>query len=202
MSGMRLYLRSRSVPAAAALAALLVAAVWTGWAVFGGTRDIDPPLGILTVVLLGCVTGATLSGPDDALDRTAARPWPPRRLLHLAVAGAAVLTALGVTLPTPARFVPFAVLARDCAGLLGATALGAAALGAGRSWLAPLVWTMFALVHPPLGDTVAAQALTWMAQPLTNGPAAAVSALLAVGGGAAYSMRGCPLRPASDPAPS
>ncbi|MEV6597244.1 hypothetical protein AB0M36_10320 [Actinoplanes sp. NPDC051346] len=211
MRWLSLYLRSRGVPPIAGAGLGLVALAWTPWTMFSKTRDVDFPYVLLIVVLLVSAVSVTLAGPDDALDRTAAKPWRPRRLAHLLVTYALITAVLLATLATPARFGPAAEVSRDVAGLLGLTALGAALLGAHRSWFLPLLWTLPALyISAIAGEGGAAegppswtrQALTWMMQPIDSRPAAIVAAALAIAGLLAFSLRGTPPRPASDPAPA
>jgi hypothetical protein len=56
---------------------------------------------------------ATLAGPDDALERTAALLRPPRRAAHLLMALAVVAAPLLATLVTGARFGPVWLVIRD-----------------------------------------------------------------------------------------
>ncbi|GGQ40658.1 hypothetical protein [Couchioplanes azureus] len=199
-----LYLRSRGVAASAGTGVALVATVCALWSAFAGSRDVDFPLALLVVVLLVSAVSATLAGPDDALDRTAAKPWQPVRLAHLLSAYAVMMAPLLLTRVTAGRFGPVAELARDAAGLLGLTALGAALIGAHRAWLPPLLWTLPALYFSAGGasEKTAARALTWMVQPIGDRPAAVMAAALAAAGLLAYALRGTPPRPASDPAPA
>jgi hypothetical protein len=103
------------------------------------------------------------------------------------------------TLPTGARFGPAGLVVRDAAGLLGLVALGAATLGAARSWFAPLLWTLTSVVLPSPRPAWG-QALTWPAQPPDNVPAALTAAGLAAAGLVAYAAAGPALRaPAEAP---
>ncbi|MFI5960241.1 hypothetical protein [Cryptosporangium sp. NPDC051539] len=193
-----LYARSRRAPVAAAAAAGAVGAVWGMAAYFSGPGQVSGPTLTLTVLLLVAVVTATLGGPDDALDRTAAAPWRWLRTSHLCAALLLVLGLLLVTLLTGTRFGPTGAVVRDAAGLLGLTALGAAVAGAGRSWFLPLGWTLAATVFPAAHP--AGEALTWPAQPADSRAAAVVAAVLAVAGFAAYVTRG-PLPRAADENP-
>jgi hypothetical protein len=184
-----LYLRSRRVPTALTAAGVVVAGMWTLWTSFSDGRDVGPPMVILTVLLLVAAGTATLAGPDDALERTAALPWPPRRAAHLLVALAVVIALLLATAPTGARFGPAGLVIRDAAGLLGLTALGAATIGAARSWFLPLGWTLAAIAFPQEG-TVTAQLLTWQTQVPDSRAAALTAALLAIAGLTAYALGG------------
>ncbi|GAA2360061.1 hypothetical protein GCM10010170_054750 [Dactylosporangium salmoneum] len=188
MRWLTLYLRSRRVPAALAAAAAGIAVMWV---LAAATSDSAPGLTmvVLTVLLLTAALTATLGGPDEELDRTAALPWAPRRAAHLlaavtVVAGLPLLTQL-----TPTGFGPAALVIRDAAGLLGLTALSAPLLGAGRAWFAPLGWTLAATIYPAAGN-VLGQILTWQSQAPGNVPAAATAATLACGGLIAYAIAG------------
>ena len=186
---MRLYLRSRRVPAALLATVVGVVGLWTLWSVFSDSREAGFQLVVLTVLLSVTALTATLGGPDDELDRTAAFRWPPRRLAHLAAAFLVVVAPLLATLATGARFGPAGLVARDAAGLLGLTALGAATVGVGRAWFAPLGWTLAATLFPR-SEPVVARVLTWQAQPPVSAVAAVTAGLLAIGGLIAYATGG------------
>jgi hypothetical protein len=184
-----LYLRSRRVPAALAAAAGLAVLMWSLWIVFSDAREVDPQLVVLTVLLLVAALTATLSGPDDALDRTASIGWPPRRAAHLLAALAATLLLVLATQLTEARFGPVNLVVRNAAGLFGLTALGATTLGVARSWFIPLGWTLVAVVVP-MTATTAGQILTWQSQEPGNVPAAVTAALFGTAGLIAYALAG------------
>ncbi|MFI9641194.1 hypothetical protein ACIG87_14210 [Micromonospora sp. NPDC051925] len=184
-----MYLRSRRVPMALGLASGCATLTWTLWSVFSDTREVGPPLVILTILLIVATLTATFSGPDDALEHTAALRWPPRRAVHLLGAFVVVLLLLLVTLATGARFGPVWLVARDAAGLLGLTALGVVTVGAARSWFLPLGWTLAAVAIPLSGSTTQ-QILTWQSQESRNGPAALTAGLLAVAGLLGYAVAG------------
>ncbi|MGX4694573.1 hypothetical protein [Streptomyces sp. JNUCC 63] len=188
MRGLMLYARSRRVPAALGAAVAGMAIAWLLAAVFSDKGEVSSAVLVLTVLLLVAVVTATLGGPDDTLDRTAARPWAWLRMSHLATALGCVLLLLLATLLTGTRFGPFGSVIRDTAGLLGLTALGAATVGAARSWFVPLGWTLDAAVFS--GTGTAGEALTWQAQAPGSRPAAVVAAVLAVAGTAVYVSRG------------
>jgi hypothetical protein len=184
-----LYLRSRRAPAALAAAGGCAVLLWTLWSVFSDQRDAGFQMVVLAVLLLVATLTATLGGPDDALERTAGLPWPPRRLAHLLAAFLVVVVLLLATLATGARFGPAGMVVRDAAGLLGLTALGAATIGTPRAWFAPLGWTVAAILFPR-SEPVAGQILTWQAQPPASTAAALTAGLLALGGLVAYTVAG------------
>ncbi|WP_245006662.1 hypothetical protein [Actinoplanes ianthinogenes] len=195
-----LYLRSRRAPMALAVAGGCAVAMWSLWAALSETRDVDPQMVVLTVLLLVATLTVTLSSPDYALDRTAALSWPPRRAAHLLAMLLIVVGLLAVTLLTPARFGPLAVVLRDAAGLVGLTALGAALLTPARSWFLPLGWTLAATLFPRT-ETVAAQLLTWQSQPSGTTPATLLAVSLAVSGLLTYALFG-PSRQATAEVPA
>lgn len=188
MRGLALYVRSRRIPAALGAALAGIALAWLSAAAFSDAGEASGTVVVLTVLLLVSVVTATLGGPDDALDRTAARPWRWLRMSHLAMALGCVLLLLLATLLTRTPFAPFAVVVRDASGLLGLTALGAVAGGTARSWFLPLGWTLVAAVFPATGTV--GQTLTWQAQAPDSRPAAVVAAVLAAAGTLAYVRRG------------
>ncbi|WP_432970698.1 hypothetical protein [Dactylosporangium sp. CA-233914] len=186
-----LYLRARRVPAALATSTALLAAAWAGHLLWSDSRLVNANLVALTVLLGVSALAATLGGPDEDLERTAPVRWPLRRVVHLLAAALAVGVPLALTALTAARFGPLGLVVRDLAGLLGLTALGAAVGGAGRSWIAPLGWTLVA-VAPFLdpSHSVRLQVLCWPVQPAGNTAAWICAAVLAAGGTIAYAWRG------------
>ncbi|GIE77398.1 hypothetical protein Aph02nite_33480 [Actinoplanes philippinensis] len=197
MRYLALHLRSRRVLAALAAACGGTVLVWSVVAAFSEVPDADSTMVVLLVLLLVASSAHTLGGPDDALERTGSRRWPPLRAAHLLIAFAVVTGLVLVTLLTGARFGPAALVARDAAGLLGLAALGAAVLGAARSWFVPLAWALPVLVFPFDGDAVVVRILTWPSQPHDSGAAAVTAAVVAVAGLLAYGMRGPALRNAA-----
>ena len=200
MSGVVLYLRSRRVPAAVLAATASTAILWGLWITFSDVRLISAELAAPAVLLAVTALSTTLGAADEELDRTAAVRWWLRRGVHLAAALAVVTALLLITGVTDARFGPAAFVLRDAAGLLGLCALGAALFGVQRAWITPLVWTLVTVALRLSGDSDRMQAVTWLIQPAGSRPAAVVAVVLAVGGGVAYAMRGCPARTSPDPA--
>ncbi|WP_433220063.1 hypothetical protein ACQP00_16950 [Dactylosporangium sp. CS-047395] len=194
MRWLRLYLRCRRVPRALAVA--------VGATVLVRLVSPDVRVAALTAMLAAVAFAPTLGG--IVLERTASVRWPPRRAAH--VAGVALVVAAvvgaGFGLPTvvgagfgpptvvAAGFGPPAVVVRDAAGLAGLVALGASVVGAAHAWIAPLLWTLVAvlpLVGP--GDDVGVQLAAWPVQPASSVVAALCAGVLAVGGLVAYAVR-------------
>jgi hypothetical protein len=193
MRWLALYVRSRGVPVAFAVAVGAVALVWGAWSWFSDARTVNARAVTLTVMVGVAAFARTLSGPDESLDRTAAVRWPLRRLAHVCVLGAAVVGLLLSTLPTGARFAPAEVVLRNTAGLLGLTTLCAALFGVALCWVAPLVWTVFsALPFVDASTKPAEQVAGWLVQPTGTTAATVCAAVLAVAGLAAYAWRGAP----------
>jgi hypothetical protein len=188
-----LYLRSRRVPAALGGAAALLVVMWTLWSVSSNSRTVGPEMVVLTVLVLVAALTATLSAPDDALDRTAALRWPLPRALHLLGGFLAVVALLSVTLATGARFAPALVVVRDAGGLLGLTALSAVTIGTARAWFLPLGWTLGAVLFPRPGSVVG-EILTWQTQAPSSTPAAVTAGVLALAGVVVYAAAGPALR--------
>lgn len=183
-----LYLRSRRVPIALATAGGCAALMWSLWSVFSDERTVAIPTVLLTLLLMVTALTATLGGPDDALDKTAAFSWLPRRIAHLLAAFLIVAVVLLATTATGARFGPAWLVLRDAAGLLGLAALCAATIGTARAWFLPLGWTLVAIITP-MPDPLAGRILTWQAQGPDNA-ATTTAGLLAVGGLIAYAVAG------------
>jgi len=199
MRWLTLYLRSRRAPVALTAAAGCAVVMWSLWSAFSDSRTVGTPMVVLTVLLLVAALTATLGGPDDALELTAALPWPPRRVAHLVTAFLVVVALLLATLATGAHFGPAQLVVRDAGGLLGLTAFGAATIGTARAWFLPLGWTLAAVLFPR-SEPVLGQILTWQAQPAASSVATGAAGLLGLGGLVAYAVAGPARRPPAEAA--
>ena len=201
MRWLQLYLRSRRVPLALTIAAAVIALVWVLWLTYTDTPTINLRLVNLTVMLAVAAFAATLGGADDALDSTASMNWPVRRAGHLLLTATAITGLLVLTTMTDARFEPLTIVVRNTVGMLGLTALGAAVLGAARSWIAPLSWTLIAVL-PMMGPSkqLNMQVVGWLIQPAGTTAATVCAVILAVTGLLGYALYGCPRRPAAETA--
>ncbi|MFF7649990.1 hypothetical protein ACFZCY_09040 [Streptomyces sp. NPDC007983] len=140
-----LYARSRTLPLTAA--SLVTAAAATAWCAdwlmaqpaFGAGARL--PVVVLAPLFASAAIGASLYTHSEELDRTAVRPWWPRRLCHLLLltALAAALLAAGVR-GRPEQFGAPAMV-RNTVAATGVTALAAALIGARLSWLPVLAHT-------------------------------------------------------------
>ncbi|MEU9453872.1 hypothetical protein [Streptomyces sp. NPDC048277] len=191
-AGHLLYARSRAFPAT--LAALAGTAVLAVWAADRLDSCLDPyrrvPVVALAPLLAAAVIGASLSSPSEELDRTALRPWWPRRLAHLAAltALAAALLPLAV-LGHPEVFGPPAVI-RNTLGCTGVTAAAAVLLGARLSWLPVFGYVSAVCLGSSGAHGSAATVWAWPVQPGAQ-PGAWTAALGAFAvGGALYVVRG------------
>jgi hypothetical protein len=197
-----LYARSRGVPVALAVAVGAVAVAWGGWSYLSDAQTADARAITLTVMLGVSAFARTLSGPDDALDHTAAVRWPVRRFLHVIAVGAVIVGLLLPTLFTGARFEPVGLVVRNTAGLLGLTALGAALFGVAVCWIAPMTWSLIAVL--PLFDPssrMLPQIAAWLIQPPDTRVSMVCAVSLAVAGLIAYSWRGGPRIPRAETGP-
>ncbi|MFY1695136.1 MULTISPECIES: hypothetical protein [unclassified Solwaraspora] len=198
-----LYLRSRRVPLAVAIALGTVGLTWVTWPFFSDGQTVNTRMISVTVLIAAVALGTTLSGADDALDHSASARWPARRAVHLLLTVVAVVALLLVTTVTDVRYEPLGVVVRNTAGLLGLTALGAVLLGAALSWIAPLTWTLVAIM-PWMGpsEQLRMQLGAWLIQPGDSTAATVCALVLSVTGLVAYTVRGCPLQPATETAPN
>jgi hypothetical protein len=181
-----LYLRSRRVPLAAPISLATVAAVTLLWSASADRAEVDPSLAVLTLVLALAPLIPTLTGDDDALEKTAALPWPPRRMVHLIGAGAFVAVLLLGARAAGADFGPAGLIIRNSAGLAGLIGLGVALFGARLAWTAPIVWSALQAMLAVPGGPGWQQSLLWLIQPADSIPAGITAAVLLVGGVVAY----------------
>ncbi|MEU3861216.1 hypothetical protein AB0F03_28265 [Streptomyces sp. NPDC028722] len=192
LHGPLLHARSRALPLA--LAALTATAAFAVWAAGRLDAYLDPdrrvPVVALAPLLASAVIGTSLYSASDELDRTAVRPWWPRRLTQLAA-----LTALAALLLVPAvlghtgTFGPPAVL-RNTLGCTGITAAAAVLLGARASWLPAFGYVTAVYLGSHGAHGRAATVWAWPVQPGAQpGAWAAASTAFALGA-AGYAVRG------------
>ncbi|MEV5144135.1 hypothetical protein AB0L14_06745 [Streptomyces sp. NPDC052727] len=192
MTGLALYARSRALPAT--LAALVGTAAFALWAAGRLDAYLDPdrrvPIVALAPLLASAVIGASLYSASDELDRTAVRPWWPRRLAQLTA-----LTALAALLVVPAvlghtdTFGPPAVI-RNTLGCTGVTATAAVLLGARLSWLPAFAYVTAVYLGSGAAHGRAATVWAWPMQPGAQPGAWAVALTAFAVGAALYAARG------------
>ena len=191
-----LYLRSRRVPVAAPISLAAVAVVALPWSAWAERPEVDPSLAVLTLVLGLAPLIPTLAGDDDALEKTAALPWPPRRALHLLSVGSFVAVLLLAARAAGADFGPAGPIIRNSAGLAGLIGLGVALLGARAAWVAPIAWSAAQAMVAAPGGPGWQQCLLWLVQPADSRPAAITAAVLLVAGLLTYAV---PVGPPASP---
>ena len=181
-----LYARSRQVPIAAAGLVLVVGGVWAvswnSWSLLSASVAVTAGVAVAAI---------GLSGQDVDLDRTAALPWPVRRLAHLVLIGAvtgALVLAVQRLGDAP---VGAGLVIRDSAGAIGLAGLTATVAGGQFAWTLPLAWVAVAVFvpeNPPVGTGT--EIVAWMLQP-GDSVAANVTAVVALAAGlAAYTRWG------------
>ncbi|MGW7543881.1 hypothetical protein ACWGKQ_22615 [Streptomyces sp. NPDC054770] len=187
-----LHARSRAVPTA--VVALAGTAAFAVWAAARLDSYLDPdrrvPVVALAPLLAAAVIGVSLASPCEELDRTAVRPWWPRRLAQLAglTALAAVLLPVAV-LGHPETFGPPAMI-RNTLGCTGVTAAAAVLLGARLSWLPAFGYVSAVYLGSAGAHGSAVAVWAWPVQPGAQ-PGAWAAALGAFAvGGALFVVRG------------
>jgi hypothetical protein len=172
------FLASRRAYAAAVwiVAAVLAARIAEHWT--GRTPPADVILPLVTALLPAAVIAGSTGHPFGELERVAARPLAPLRLVHLGLLVAVALTAVTVRHPGSAA-------ARDLVGLTGVALLTAAVLGAHLSWTVPLGYAVVCIGASSLGRPGLP---VWPLLPAAD-PGAAVFAAVLLGLGLAVSCR-------------
>jgi len=175
-----LYARSRQAPIAAAGLVVVVCGVWllsrNSWSLLPASLAITAGIAV-------AATG--LSGQDVDLDRTAALPWPVRRLAHLVLIGAVTgALVLGVQQLGDSPVDAWLVI-RDSAGVVGLAGLTATVAGGQCGWTLPLVWFAVAVFAPEAKPvTTGTEIAAWMLQPgdsVAANSAAVVAAVVGLG---------------------
>ncbi|MFF8189624.1 hypothetical protein ACF05L_01770 [Streptomyces bobili] len=168
MTSTLLYARSRALPWT--LAALAGTVALAGWAALRTDPAPDPgrmrALVALAPMLAAAVIGTSLYAPSDELDRTAVRPWWPRRLAHLLAPTALAAALLTLTVLDDGLALGPAPLLRNLLGCTGVTAAAAVLLGARLSWL-PVLGHVGAVI--PAAAGVGGRAVTVWAWPVQPG---------------------------------
>jgi hypothetical protein len=163
------FLASRRAYAAAVsiVAAVLAARIAEHWT--GRTPPADVILPLVTALL----PAAVITGhPFGELERVAARPLVPLRLVHLGLLVTVALTAVTVRHPG-------STAARDLVGMTGVALLAAAVLGAHLAWTVPLGYAVVCIGASGLGRP---NLLVWPLLPAADhGAAALVAVLLGLG---------------------
>ncbi|MFE7482890.1 hypothetical protein [Streptomyces sp. NPDC057552] len=180
-----LHLRSRALPTT--LATLAGTALLAAWAADwlqdqpGFDHTARVPVLALAPLLAAAAIGTGLHSHTEELDRTAVRPWWPRRLAYLLALTALAACALALAVPGhPERFGAPAMV-RNVVGATGVTAAAAALLGARASWLPMTVYGGAVYLAAPRTPGGAAAYWAWPMQP---GPEAAAWAMA----GTAYAV--------------
>ncbi|MFF9395702.1 hypothetical protein [Streptomyces griseoluteus] len=182
--GLPLYARSRALPQTlATLAATTGFAVWAA-----GALDawLDPyrrvPVVALAPLLAAAVIGASLRSDSDELDRTAVRPWWPRRLTHLLALTVLASAVLPVAVAGHAETFGPPAMIRNLLGCVGIVTLAAVVLGARLSWLPAFGYVSAVYLASSGARGRAATVWAWPVQPGAQpGAWAAALAVFALG---------------------
>ncbi|MCM2388011.1 hypothetical protein [Streptomyces albipurpureus] len=166
---LRLYGRSRGLPAAFAF--LLLTAALAAWAAdwlvghphYGYGARV--PVVVFGPLLASAAVGTSLHTPSDELDRLSVGPWWPRRLAHLLGLTALAGLVLALAVPGEPDRYGAAAMVRNLLGATGGSALAAVALGARASWLPMCLYTGSVYLSAPRTRTGAATSWAWPMQP-------------------------------------
>ncbi|MFJ3581032.1 hypothetical protein ACIPPS_02180 [Streptomyces sp. NPDC090127] len=192
--GLSLYLRSRTLPGTVgALLGTAVAAAWcASWLQSqpGLDHTSRVPVVVLGPLLAASAIGTSLYAASDELDRTATRPWPPRRTAHLLVLTALAVALLTLAVPGHPEGFGAPAIVRNALGSVGVTAAGAALIGARQSWLPMTAYIGSVYVSAPAAPGGAAALWAWPMQPGPQAGAWAVALGAFAGGAALYAWRG------------
>ncbi|MFF3320681.1 hypothetical protein [Streptomyces sp. NPDC002889] len=192
LRGPLLFARSRAIPlAVASLAAIAVLAVWGA---HGLDAYLEPsrrvPVVALAPLLSAAVIGTGLHPYMDELDRTAVRPWWPRRLTQLLGLTALAATVLAVAVLGHTAEFGAPAMARNALGAMGITAAAAVMIGARLSWLPAFAYVSAIYLGAGRVHGHGAQIWAWPMQPGPQAGAWAAAVALFVAGASVYAWRG------------
>jgi hypothetical protein len=189
-----LHARARAVPRTlAALAGTALVAAWAAYALqsahrFGDTARI--PVVTLAPLLASAAVGTALHSDSDELDRTAVRPWWPRRLTLLLLLTGLAAALLALAVPGKPWIFGAAAMVRNVLGATGVAAASAALLGARLSWLPTIVYLSGVYLSAPRTHGGTAALWAWPMQPGPQQGAWWTAAGAFVCGAALYAWRG------------
>ncbi|MFB8105964.1 hypothetical protein ACFC3O_24545 [Streptomyces sp. NPDC056007] len=184
MSPVLLYARSRHVPASA-LAVLAGTVLLWAFTHDGGASAADPRTGAFVLALGAMAASVGFGGQDQALDRTAAIRWWPRRAAHVLAAATAVAAAVTAAQALGDSGTALALTVRNSFGLTGLAAIGAVLAGGAYAWTLPFGWLLLAFVAPPSTEVAA-----WMLMPAGTGASTGTAFVLATVGTVSYALAG------------
>ncbi|MFJ2111288.1 hypothetical protein ACIOEX_05095 [Streptomyces sp. NPDC087850] len=194
LTGPGLYARSRVLPAVVVtLVGTALAAAWAAhWLQEQPRFDHTARVTVVTLAPLFAAgtIGTCLYSCSHELDRTAVRPWWPRRLAQLV--GLTVLAAVLLALSVPGHPEAFGApaMVRNLLGTTGLAAASAVLLGARPSWLPVLVYMGTAYLSAPRAPGAAAEVWAWSLQRGPSSLAWVTAVALYVGGAALYAGLG------------
>ncbi|MDT5030550.1 MAG: hypothetical protein QOC94_721 [Actinoplanes sp.] len=193
-----LYLRSRRITIAVPVSLAAIGAVMTLWSLWGDSPRVHPSVAALTLLFALAPLIPTLAGHDDEMEKTAAMPWPPRRVLHLVAIGVLVAVGLLAARLADIHFGTSGQLARNSLGLSGLIGLGVASLGTTHASVIPIIWVGWQAIAGGPGGPAWQQSMLWLTQPADSKPAAIVAGLLFLAGTSAYATRVSPPKPPNE----
>jgi hypothetical protein len=196
----RLYLRSRLIPHATAVLAVVALATWgtACWILSpSGTPERLVVVLVFAPLAAACVLGASTHSPFGDTERVVPYSLPLLRLGHLVglLLLVAPLLCLTVASPQPDAKImpdripdyPALVMTRNLIGSVGFAFLAARAVGAYLSWTLPVT---FVLILPLVAGGTGGMRWAWPAQPATDGLSWAIALVLFVVGLAAVVLWG------------
>ncbi len=165
--GLLLYARSRAMPHT--VAALLAVAALAAVCAHRSEIYLDPAQRVraeaLAPVFAACAIGVSTYQYSPALDATAVRPWPPRRLAHLTmltvIAGAALVLVVPSTVPV---FGSWGLL-RNLLGAVGVAVAAATVIGSRLCWMPVLAYLSSLYLTPADAHSRAHALWAWAVQP-------------------------------------
>lgn len=189
LSGRLLYARSRGIPLALAVIAALAV-----WAAYGLDAYLDPqrrvPVVALAPLFASAVIGTSFHQYADELDRTAVRPWWPRRLTQLLALTALAAAVLALAVLGHAAEFGAPAMVRNTLGAVGITAGSAAVIGARLSWMPTFTYLSAIYLGAPRVHGGWATVWAWPMQPGPQAGAWATAAAVFVAGSVLYAWRG------------
>jgi len=132
-----------------------------------GNIQIYVPIMFFVPLLSAAVVGAAMYSPFSELERTVSRSLPRLRLAHVVGLIAAAFATLLLAATEWRYDSAELILARNLAGFVGLSLLGASLLGSRLAWIAPMGYGVLAYRVGATGDDGYAW-WAWPMQPIQN----------------------------------
>jgi hypothetical protein len=167
-----------------------VAAQWLATRPFFDGPGARVPVVAVAPLAAALLLGTTLAGADEQMERGLPVRWRRWRFAHLTASTVMIAAALSlIGLRSPETYGAYALI-RNAIGLVGMVAGAAVGVGPRLFWLLPFGYVCAIYAAHPARDGGPAQIWAWPVQPSWQPASWWTAIVVALIGGAAYTLRG------------